>query len=305
MSPWKKSSALTAPKIFLTFIRSAIIIYYMNKLFCLLLVFSLHAFSAEEEKGIPLLRTEAAPEREFTPNKSHWLMTFGFEGLKYDVPFEFTGERRMILPGERELWGGRLGLGGEIFLGAGFITTTRVEGYFLGTLFARRENAGPEDSDEEVGFSKNSGQVYGIDITQSLGYMFSFKTKNPFMDEWTSLTVQPYIEAGVGRGWAYNRVNYQYDTGPAAGPSQVQEDYRSTMSDELVNARFGAGINLISNQGFFFYMKAFVNNFTISKRKIETVSRPDDGSFTSNTSTLNNVTIDPITTYALGGGYKF
>jgi len=271
----------------------------MNKLILLVLLVSLSAFG-DETNGTSQTATSSDSEKKFNPYESHWLTTFGFEGMNYDVPFEFDGAAKDILINDRELYGVRLGLGGELYLGAGFVATTKIEGYFIGTLFSTEQII-----DNKAGSRRNIGQVAGADVTQSLGYKFSLKTKNPFLDEWAYLILETYVEAGIGRGWAYNKVDYSYDTGSAAGSGQIQEDYRSTVRDDLMNNRFGGGVNLTSRQGFFLYLKAFVNNFDITKRKRRTILRQDDSSFSTADSTDENIKMDPITTYAFGGGYKF
>lgn len=251
----------------------------------------------------PVMSTEIDDEdKKFNPLKSHWITTFGFEGLKYEVPWQYSGVKKNFRPGEMELWGGRLGFGGEIHLGAGIMATTKVEGYYVGTLFSRALNAGPNDEDEEFSYVKRTGQVYGADVTQALGFMFDFKTKNPFMDEWSYLTVEPFVEVGIGVARAYARVNYDYNLGNVG----VNEGYRSRIRDELTNARFGGGVNFTSSEGFFLYLKAYVNTFDITQRKTDTIQRADQGpTVDTPTVTDKNVKIDPITTYALGGGYKF
>lgn len=248
-----------------------------------------------------LITEDVTIRRGFNPRKSHWLSTFGFEAMKYDVPFSFTGSEKSFKPNQQELWGGRVGFGGEIYLGAGINTVSKVEGYYMGTLFSRVLNAGPEDDDIEFAYSKRTGHIYGVDASQSLGFMFDMKTKNPFMDEWSYLTVEPYIEAGIGAAKAYNRVNYSYNTGPA----NVQERYKSRVNDTLSNARIGAGINFTSSSGYFLFLKATVNRYDITERKSKTYTQPDG--FPGNTveSTDKNAKIDPITVYAIGGGYKF
>lgn len=271
----------------------------MNILFFCLLFLSTSIFAQET----PVLTTdETKDHKKFEPYKSHWLVAFGFEGMKYEVPFDFTGERKTIEPGDQELWGGRLGLGGELYLGSGFMTTTKVEAYYVGTLFARKLNAGPDDEEEEFGSTKRTGQVLGFDISQSIGYMFNMKTKNPVMDEWAYLTVEPFIEAGIGMGWAFNRIDYEYDTGPTPG---VREAYKQRVRDTLLNARIGGGVNFTGNNGYFFFIKGFVNTFDISERKVETFTKPNQLGGDDESETLKDVNIDPVITYAIGGGYKF
>lgn len=250
----------------------------------------------------PALVTEDITiERIHNPRKSHWLSTFGFEGSKYDVPFSFSGQEKSFKPNQQELWGGRIGFGGEIYLGAGFNTVSKVEGYYMGTLFSRVLNAGPEDDDIEFAYSKRTGHIYGVDASQSIGFMFDMKTKNPFMDEWAYLTVEPYVEAGIGMARAYNRVNYSYDT----GPGNVQERYKSSVNDELLNARIGAGINFTSTSGYFLFLKATVNRYDITERKTKTYTQANGTPGSSVETTDKNAKIDPVTVYAIGGGYKF
>jgi hypothetical protein len=272
----------------------------MIKLLLLGLFLSSAIFAQSET---PVMSTRAPEEdRKFNPRKSHWLTSFGFETLKYEAPFSFTGAQKNFKPSSQDFWGGRFGVGGEIYLGAGFNTTTKVEAYYVGTLFSRVLNAGPNDEDEEFSYSKRTGQLYGVDVSQSIGFLFNMKTKNPIMDEWTYLTVEPYIEAGIGKAWAYNRVNYNYDTGPAPGS---QEGYKASVEDELLNARIGGGVNFTSTSGYFLYLKATVNTFDIVSRKIKQYTRPNHATGTTIENTDKNAKMSAITTYALGGGYKF
>lgn len=278
----------------------------MNKLLILSLFISAPLYAQEFVSPVstgPVLTTETPKENErFNPRESHWLVSFGFEGLKYEVPSDFSGARESFQAKEQELWGGRIGVGGEIYLGAGFNTTTRVEGFYVGTLFTRRINAGPEDTDIDFAYTKRSGNVWGFEASQSIGFLFNFKTKNPFLDEWAFLTVEPFIEAGVGKAWAYNRLAYDYNTNTPPG---VNEGYRQRVEDDLVSAKFGGGVNLTSSTGYFLYLKGFVNTFDIIERKTTTYTRPDQGVGTTVSETSKNAKIDPIVTYALGGGYKF
>ncbi len=251
----------------------------------------------------PVLTTETTldpDDKRFNPRESHWVSIFGFETLKYDVPFEFSGEEKNIRPGSQEMWGGRLGFGGELYLGLGLTTTTRVEGFYVGTLFSRVLNAGPNDEDVEFAYTKRSGSVWGVEATQSIGFIFDFKTKNPIMDEWAYLTMEPFVEAGIGKAYAYNRINYNYDTGPT-----TNEGYRQRVRDDLTTTKFGGGINFTSSSGYFLYLKAIVNSFDVIERKVQTYIRPDQSTGSTVRITLKDAKIDPITTYALGGGYKF
>lgn len=242
--------------------------------------------------GTPaLIEREVKEDKDFNPRKGHFISGFSFEGMKYDVPFKFEGQKQNFSPKGLELWGGRILIGSEIYLGGGFNTTTKLEGYYLGTLFARAQ----EYKDIKFDFRKTTGQVYGIDLSQAIGYLFDMKTKNPILDEWAYLTVEPFIEAGIGKAYAYSRLNYSYQT-------NISESYKHRINDDLVNARIGGGVNFTSNEGYFFFLKATVNKYDILKRKSE-ISSSQASLNTSGTE--KNVKIDPVTIFAIGGGYKF
>lgn len=273
----------------------------MNKLLLLLLVVSPSLF-AQPDSTTPVLATRVVKEKKkFVARENHTNVSFGFESLSYEAPIEFTGDKRRFQPSKKALFGGRLGVAKEFYLGGGMNTTTRLEGYYVGTLFAKRLNAGPEDTDEEFSYSKRTGQVYGADISQSIGFLFDMKTKNPFMEEWTVLTVEPYVEFGAGYAAAYNRQFYNYDT----GPTNTQEQYRFRMRDEIVNTKLGVGVNFTDNQGYFLYIKATANNYSVMKRRVEEYKQPHGTTASINDRTQSNVNIDTVFTYAIGGGLKF
>lgn len=242
--------------------------------------------------------------KAFNARKSHWVTTFGFEGAKYrSIPegdYAFEG-RKDFKAGYQEIWGGRLGFGGEVYLGKGFIARTMGETFYMGTLFSRILNGGEEAEDVEFAFTKQTSQLWGFDASQSLGWMFDFKAKNPFMDTYSYLNMEMFVEAGVGMAWAYNRTNYEYDT----GPDNTQEFYRVRMRDDLVNARVGAGFNLTSTKGFFLSVKATLNNYMVTQRKVDGYREEDGQARTVFNDKDKNVNIDPVLVYALGGGYKF
>ena len=249
----------------------------------------------------PVITTEIPKDDRYIDHrKSHWITTFGFEGLKYELPFEFRGVKRNFKDREQELYGARVGVGGQLYLGAGFFTTSKVEGFYNGTLFTKIQNAGPEDDDEDVSQIKRTGGIYGAEISQQLGVIIEFRTKNPFMDEWAYLTFEPFVEAGLGVASAYNSVSYFYDS---AGV--IDEGYRQRISDKLTNAKVGAGFNLTGRSGFFMYARATVNRFDITERKIRTYAKQDQQAATTNNQTVKDAKIEPITMFAVGGGYKF
>ena len=279
----------------------------MKKLFFLLLCCTplLHAQDNLEATPItnadtPVMTTEVLQEeRSFNTRESHWVNIFGLETLKYQIPSEFNGEFKTISPIEHELWGGRMGFGREFYLGAGFNTTTKFESYFVGSLFSNQKNLVENNDEVDLAYVKKTGNVWGIDAVQSIGFLFDMKTKNPFLDEWTYLTVEPFIEAGIGIGWACNKLTYNYEL------NSVSEEYRTKACDNLMNTRVGGGVNLTSTTGYFLFLKAFANNYDVTKRKTKTYEMPNGGSATGVTSSDTNINIDPVLTYSLGGGYKF
>ncbi len=251
----------------------------------------------------PVITSEAPDDdRYINHKKSHWIGSFAFEGLKYELPFEFEGERKNFRDRDQELWGGRAGLGGQLYIGGGFFTTSKIEAYYLGNVTQDVQVADPIVDDEEAGSVKKTGGLYGAEVSQSLGYILEFRTKNPIMDEWAYLTFEPFVDAGIGVARAYNSVKYEYDTG-ATG---VIEEYKKRMSDELTNARVGAGFNLTGRSGFFMTAKVSINRYDITKRETDSYTKQDDGTVTNPAKvTDKNVKLDPITMFTLGGGYKF
>lgn len=258
------------------------------------------------ETSTPVISTRAPRDPRFIDHRaSHWITTFGFEGMKYEVPYDFEGARKNFRDRDQELYGGRVGVGGQLHLFAGFFTTTMVEAFYVGTLTRSIDLARPE-VDEEAGSFKRTGGLWGGEVSQNLGYIFEFRTKNPFMDEWAYLTFEPFVEAGLGVARAYNAVTYNYDTGPAVGSGEVREQYKRRIRDELTNARVGAGFNLTGRSGFFMTAKATINRYDITNRKIDSYTQQDDQAGANGPKIrLDDVKIDPITVFSIGGGYKF
>ncbi|MGE3609280.1 MAG: hypothetical protein AB7I27_06805 [Bacteriovoracaceae bacterium] len=277
----------------------------MNKLLLLfVLTLSLSSFGQVTDNKTPVLASSVeAEQRDFKARKSHWLTTFGFEQIKYDLPYNFQGERKNFTPGQKELYGAKIGIGGELYIGKGLMTASRIDGYYLGTLFSKRLSANP-DYDIDYAYYKTTGQVMGLDASQTLSYLFDMKTKNPILEEWSYLTVEPFVEASIGVAQAYNRAAYSYDTtGPSAGG--IEESYRHTVKDQLAVSRLSVGINFVSNQGFFLNLKASQVNMTATSRKESITEQPNGGSTTSDSSSAKNVHLKPAVVYLIGGGYKF
>lgn len=284
----------------------------MNKLICCLLALIPLTVIADVEKvqepagefvapvtpNGQIVGTEIEDDSKFNPRKSHWYTTFGFEAMEYGLPFSYVGAKQKFNPEKRQLYGGRLSFGREFYLGKGFMTSTRLESYYMGTLFESAKTADPTLPDEDVATIKDTGQIFGGDIVQTLSFMWEMKTKNPLMDTWSYLTIEPFIEFGIGKAKAFNKKDYSYDTGV------VVEEYDQSYNDELNNTKFGGGINLTSRQGFFLYLKATQNRYDISKRRTKGYFYKD-GDARADVSPNALTSQDPIMLYSLGGGYKF
>lgn len=256
----------------------------------------------------PVISSEMPKDdRYIDHHKSHWITTFGFEGMKYpELPWDFEGTRRNVRERDQELYGARLGLGGQLYIGGGLFTTTMVEAFYVGTFTRTIQVADPDVEGEEAGGIKRTGGLWGGEVAQQLGFIKEFRTKNPFMDDWAYLTFEPFVEAGLGVSRAYHSVDYNYDTTGTSGPG-VKEMYKVRLRDELTNARVGAGFNLTSRTGFFMQAKVSINRYDITNRKINSYVQKDGQTLEESKDRLddNDVKIDPITVITLGGGYKF
>lgn len=273
----------------------------MNK-FIYLALLILPTFLYAAEGPTQQVEYDVYGDKYINPRASHWVTSFGFEGMVYETPFaqNFTAVEKQNFPQEKDMYGGRIGLGREFYIGAGLMTTSKIEGYYVGTLFSQKLNAGPEEENEVYANFKQTGNVWGFDASQAISFLFDMKTKNPIMEDWSYLTVEPFIEAGIGWAQAYNRVDYNYNLNP------TYESYKGTIRDSLLNARIGIGVNFTSRQGYFLYMKATQNRYDITERKIDETFKVNGGSLQDfPTVTDKDAKIDPVTIYAIGGGYKF
>jgi len=272
----------------------------MKKLFIFLIVLlnSLTLFSAEEN----LLVASEPDQKVYNPRSSHLYSIYVFDTIKFKDPFEFNGEKKVIKPREQELYGGRIGFGGEVYLGGGLMTSTKLEGFFNGTLFSQVLNGGPNDESVKFAYFKKTASHYGAEISQSLSMLFDFKTKNPFLGTMSYLTLEPFVEAGLGASRLVRRVNYQYDTG--LSPTAARESYKRNIKDSFRTTKLSIGINLISTSGFFLFIRATQNQFLSTSRDDRTVQLPNGGVVSSSS---NNTKEDykNIMSYTLGGGYKF
>jgi hypothetical protein len=234
----------------------------------------------------------------FNPRASHWLFNIGLEGMRYDLPFEYEGQKKSFSPKSLGIYGGRLGFGREFYLGNEFLTSSKIEGYYVGNLFSQVLNGGTEDENVKFAYTKETSQLWGFDVSQSFGRLYNMKTKNPLFEQWSYLTVEPFVEVGVGIAKAYNSINYKYAL------DRYNDRYKEKMLDDLINAKIGVGVNFTASTGNFFYFKVSYNRYDLSDRKSEGYSRVGAGA----TTPINRPepdSIDPITVISLGGGYKF
>lgn len=278
----------------------------MTKILFLLLLASVSSFAQDNlnedirNADTPVLNTQAPEEHEkIVFRKSHWITNFGSEGTKYEIPYNFPeGVKKRFKTKDQEFYGARLALGREFYLGAGFLTTTKVEGYYDGTLFSSTLNGGNVDANIKFAFTKNTGQIYGADVSQALSHIFEFKYTNPFLGDVSRMSFEPFIEGGIGMARAFNKLNYQY---ALAG---TNEAYKLKVEDQILNTKLAVGFNLTSDNGYFFFMKVTQNRYDITDRKTYQLKRVNGGTDTVTKPDLDDK-MDPILTWNLGGGYKF
>lgn len=237
---------------------------------------------------------------KFNHRKGHWIGQFAFENLKYEMPLNYSGQTKNLRTEDRDLWGLRLGLGREVYLGGGFLVSGRLDGYYLGLL--QTDDKVVKVVNRTISSEKDAGQFYGADAIGHIGWMFDYKTKNPFLGEMTYMSMELFAEAGLGKGNSYQRKDYEYDL--VAGQ---RDDYDRIVEDQFTTRIVSVGANFLSTtSGFFFTLKASRYDMTVDERTIREYSQVSGGTVNDPDQVkLNNVDIDPITVFSLGGGYKF
>lgn len=242
---------------------------------------------------------DLSQEKVFNHRKSHWVANFGFENTKYKAPFDYQATQRNFKEEERNLMGGRLGFGYEAYIGGGFILGGGISGYYMGTAFLN-EKIASNAAGAKIGAENDTGQVWGGDAIGHLGWMFDYKTKNPFLGEMTYMAMELFAEVGIGKGQAYLRKDYYYDT----NTSGTYEKYDAIITDNFTSTSVAAGVNFLSTTtGYFLNLKVSQVFLNIDERK----TRVSATNGTTNTvaGTQKDPDIDPITVFTLGGGYKF
>lgn len=270
----------------------------MKNLFVLLaLVFSFTAVAAD-----PVVSTSAAAvdgdEKPFDHRKSHWVSGFGFESTKREIAFDFQGTKKNFTTEDRELYGGRLYAGYEVYVPGGFLIGGGVSAYYFGTAFQDAKEAIDPATNNKFTEENNRAQMLGAEAYGHFGWMFDFKTKNPFLGEMTYMAMELFGEATVGRGESYFRKDYFYET-------SVNESYDTIITDTFTSASVSGGVNFLSRtSGFYLTLKATTMLLDIDKQR--TTRANASGGTTSNTvGSVENPDTDPITIFTLGGGYKF
>lgn len=248
----------------------------------------------------PELKSNAAAKEEkpFNHRASNWVTTFGFENMKYDVPYSYTGSQKTFKEEQNNLMGGRLGFGYEGHLGGGLLLGGRVEGYYLGTAFQNDKKA-TNAGGVTIGTEKDVGQILGGDLVGHAGWMFDFQTGNPFLGETAALALELFAEAGIGQGQAYNRKKYDYSVA-------TKDEYSFTMTDNFTSTSVAFGLNILSRySGFFLNLKVSQLFLDVDKRKIKGKSQVTDVPGPDFNETIKDPKVDTITAFTVGGGYKF
>ena len=251
-------------------------------------------------EGTPALISSSQDDQKKTFNHrtSHWIATFGFSGTQYKVPYSFVGQKKSYDEESVELQGGRLGVGMEAYMGLGFLLGARVEGYYMGTTF-NRERFAKNVGNTEVRSENNRAQMYGGEVIGHAGWMFDYKTRNPFLGEMTSMAMELFGEVGAGVGQNYFSKNYK-------NADAVDEIYRARITESFRSATVAAGVNFLSRTtGYFLNLKVSRMFFDIDETKFK--SRTGTASVPINNviPTVTGRDVDPVTVIAVGGGYKF
>lgn len=241
---------------------------------------------------MPFLGREMDKTRTYNPKKSNWVSIFGLEAQGLPVERNYTGQNKSFSDKDELLTGARVGIGKDFYLGKGFITRTQVEGYFVGTLFEPKKSVGGGDTEQS--FSQKQGNIWGAEISQALSYLTEFNAPAFMLDHNIKMYFEPFVEAGIGMGKSFFRFNYQMRT------DSLNEDYRTQIDNSFISQKLSLGVNLISQNGYFFTIKASQLAHQVSDSKsferVNGVRRDLD---------QKNDTINLSYSYYLGGGYKW
>lgn len=265
-----------------------------------LLSFSLSLIAADAD---PKVSTDIPNEEDkFDPNKSHLEVYYGFNNFNYSIPFPvYAGTTKNIVDPNFQTFGPRIGLGTQIYLFSGFSLMPRIDGYYSG-LVNGKDQVARNTAGSVISSKRQVAQMYGGDASLALGWQFEMKSRNPFLKEMFRLTVQPFVEVGMGRSSGLYMYQYHYDD------TSKLEDYNVTIKDSLKQSHAALGFNLTARSGFFFYYRLSVNKFVALERKQSGSLFTNGNSGTPSSAdraVQKNVSLDSITSHAIGGGYRF
>jgi hypothetical protein len=272
----------------------------MKRLTLVVLLLGFPVVFAEDLPSPAPVSTQALAEGndKFNHRASHWVGQFAFESLQYETPHSFSGQNREISDTTPELLGIRVGIGREAYLGGGFLMGARLDGYYFGLI--QTDERASRKLTEEQSAMENTGQLFGGDAIGHLGWMFDYRTKNPFLGEMTYMSMELFVEAGLGVGRGYHRKDYFYEVG-------TRDDYDRIIEDSFNTQILSIGANFLSTTtGYFFTLRGSRYTHDITKRTIRESSQVFGGGVvTKDQVTLEDVAMDPIMVFSLGGGYKF
>lgn len=247
---------------------------------------------------MPYLGRDMDRPHYFKPDKSKWVTTYGFEAQ--GLPFErnFQGAGKSFGKKNELLVGPRVGVGRDIYLGAGFTTRTQLDGYFVGSLFEPKKSVTSSDKKAKTSYSQQKGNIWGGEISQILSYTTEFNAPSFMSDHKIKMYFEPFIQAGIGMGKSYYRFDYTMNA------NSIDEDYRRVEDNTFVSQKLSLGFNLIGQNGYFFTIQASQVAHQISKSKsYETMG--SNGAFNRRNIDQKDETIDLSYSYFVGGGYKW
>lgn len=256
----------------------------------------------------PVITSEEVLEDDkvYNPKKNHWVTSYGFDYIKYEVPWVFEGTKKNFREKKQELFGLNIGAGREFHLGGGTLTATKFNAFFRGATINNVKTADPNIEDQEFAQGKRIGQMLGGEISQSLSFQFDYKAKNPIMGDMFYLTFEPFVEAAIGYAEAFNKMNYGYDTSDGSGgTSGINEAYRHSIKDIMTTRRVSAGFNITSSQSYYFFTKFSLYQLDNLSRRQKGFERQDDQAQQDLVFNDEKPGVQTTTAFTIGGGYKF
>ncbi|MGK0368117.1 MAG: hypothetical protein ACI9QD_001258, partial [Thermoproteota archaeon] len=224
-------------------------------------------------------------------------MYFEMTGLQYSPKISFVSKKEDVnraLQKENEVLPGiNIGYAREMRIGKGFSWSFKLGGFY-NKGWDEQVDIASADLDVAVKNLKKDMSVYGGETMVSLNYQF-----NAF-----GLTMQPFLQAGFGRALSKTNVSYEYEL------STLIENYKDTIDEDINFAKFGLGLNFISNSGIYSYIALHQHNFEVINRKTDgtALSSTNVSSPGSATATKTDNAVSEASKYyafTLGFGYRF